>query len=517
MKQRDPTALPRRLAASLVRRPLALCLPIQAALLFANLGLLPAWGDEYASVGSAALPIGALLAALHNDVHPPLYFVLLHGWQAALGAGSALVSARALSALLVLAATLAIDRAWLRDLEPRSRAWFLLLWTLCPAMLLYGRMARSYSLQVLLAPLALYAGCRYARRASMMTWFAYVAPATALLYTHYLPGIAVVAGVALPMTWLAVSRRQPAALLPIVAAPAGIGLAFAPWLLHLTSAVGHVATADRHHLFGRGLDTAAALAFTAVSFSIGESVRPWMIGVLLALTPALAVLLVAGLRPAPPWLAVVAPAALIATVGACRWVSYAFVAPRLLFLLPFYLLVLVRGARIRARLGNVVCAALAVASCGGIAAYFGQIGFLNKAYVIPADAIARMIVADSDDTPVIVILDHYSTDLAAMLPYLPPDARILRITDASSAAEAARLSNDEHIHQAWFAHSAHDVSPEHWNERVAAAFAPRFTVQRTGFAPYSALDGWLMRLAGWSEQPRYALELDEMRRTDAGR
>jgi hypothetical protein len=514
--QRDPSALPRRLAASLVRDPLALCLPIQAALLFADLGLLPAWGDEHASIESAALPIGPLLAVLHSDVHPPLYFLLLHGWQAALGAGSALVGARALSALFVLAATLAIDRCWLRDLDQRSRAWFLVLWTLSPAMLLYGRMARSYSLQVLLASLALYAGCRYARRASTITWLAYVAPATALLYTHYLPGIAVVAGVALSMTWLAVSRRQPAALLPIVAAPIGIGLAFAPWLLYLTGAIEHVATADRHPLFGRVLDAAAALAFTAVSFSIGESVLPWMLGVL-ALTPALVVLLAAGLRPAPPWLAVVAPAALIATVGACRWVSYAFVAPRLLFLLPFYLLVLVRGARTRARLGNVVCAALAVASCGGIAAYFGQIGFLNKAYVIPADAIARTILANSDDTPVVVILDHYSTDLAALLPYLPPDARVLRVTDAASAAEAARLSTDEHVHQAWFAHSAHDVSPEHWNERVVAAFAPRFTMQRTGFAPYSALDGWLMRLAGWSQQPRYAVELDEMRRTDAGR
>ena len=46
-------------------------------------------------------------------------------------------------------------------------------------------------------------------------------------------------------------------------------------------------------------------------------------------------------------------------------------------------------------------------------------------------------------------------------------------------------------------HSAHDVSPAHWNALVTDAFAKRFSVRRTEFVPYSALDRWLMlSLAG---------------------
>jgi hypothetical protein len=515
--QRDRAAQPQRLAASASQAPLVLALLVQAALLFADLGRLPVWGDEQSSLTRAALPIDALLAVLRDNVHPALYFGLLHGWLAALGSVPAIVAARALSALFVLAATLVIDRCWLRDLEPRSRTWFLLLWTLSPALLLYGRMARSYSLQVLLASLALYAGWRYAGRASPRAWLAYVAAATALLYTHYLPGVAVIGGVALVMAWRAVADRRAAALLPLLAAPAGIGLAFAPWVLTFTGAVEHVATAERYHVFGRALDAAAALAYTAVSFSIGESVQPWMLGVLLALGPGLVVLLLAALRPPPAWLALVAAAAVIGFAGAGQWVSYAFVAPRLLFLLPFYLLVLVRGASAHPRLGALVCGGLALASIGGIAAYFAEAGFLNKAYVIPADAIAHAILADSDTTPITVILDHHSTDLTAVLPYLPADARTVLVTDAASAAAAAHLADDQRVEQVWFAHSVHDASAAGWNERVAAAFAPSFTVRRTGFVPYSALDGWLMRLAGWSERPQYAVQLDELRRRGSGR
>jgi hypothetical protein len=57
----------------------------------------------------------------------------------------------------------------------------------------------------------------------------------------------------------------------------------------------------------------------------------------------------------------------------------------------------------------------------------------------------------------------------------------------------------------------HDVSPEHWNGLVTDAFAKRFSLRRTELVPYSALDRWLMRLAGWRHRPRYAVELVEMR------
>lgn len=504
-----------RIVAWVRRNPLVVCLPVQAVLLFTDLGRLPVWGDEQSSLARAALPVGALGEVPSHSVHPALYFLLLHGWLSILCGGPCIVGARALSALFLLAATVAIDRCWLRALDQRSRTWFLILWTFSPALLLYGRMARSYSLQVLLACLALHAGSRYARRATLPSLLAYAAAITALLHTHYLPGIAVVAGVSTAMGWRVVVRRQAAALWPALVSLVVISLAFAPWLPRFTDAVERVAQNSGYHVVGRVVDAALALAFAVVSFSVGESLWPWMVVALLALAPVLVAVLLRGVREAPVWLAFVAPAAVVGFIGAYQWVSYAFVAPRLLFLLPFYLLLLVHGARVWTGLGTAVCTGLALLSLGGIAAYFEQTGFLNKAYVLPTDAIADAIRAGSHDG-VTVILDHHSSDLSAVAARLPRAARTLYIADPLSAAQAIGLSTEPGLRQVWFVHSAHDVSPEHWNGLVTDAFAKRFSVRRTEFVPYSALDRWLMRLAGWSHRPRYAVELVEMRYAGGG-
>jgi hypothetical protein len=503
-------AVGRRLAVAawLQRHPLAVCLPIQAALLFADLGRLPLWGDEQSTFDRAVL--GAVPS---GTVHPPLYFLLLSGWLSALG-GASLVAARALSGVFVLAATLALDRCWLRALDRRSRAWFLILWTLSPALLLYGRMARSYSLQVLLACLALHGGMRYARQVTPASLLAYVLPTAALLYTHYLPGIAVAGGVTAVMAWQTLARRRPAVLLSALLALSAIGLVCAPWLLRFTLAVERVAHHGAYRVVGRGVDAALALAYSAISFSVGESLWPWMVAALLPLAPLLAVLLVRGARERPEWLAIVVPTAAIAVVGACQWVSYAFVAARLLFLLPFYLLLLVRGARPATRLGSAVCAGLAVLSLGGLSAYVAQSGFLNKAYLLPSATIAAAIERGSVDGPPTVILDQLSCDLSAVGALLPREARTLYVRDPSSAVQAVDLAGEPRLRRAWFVHSQHDVSAQQWNQRIIDAFARRFTVQRTGVVPYSALDHWLMGLAGWRQQPRYAYELVEMRLAD---
>ena len=495
------------------RHPLAVLLPAQAVLLFTDLGRMPVWGDEHGTLQDASVPIAALGAQMHNNVHPALYYALLHGWMSALCGGPCIIGARALSAVLLLATTVVVDRCWLRGLDPRSRTWFLLLWTLSPALLLYGRMARYYSLLILLACLALYTGSRYARRATLPSLLAYVVAATALLYTHYLPGVAVVAGVSTAMAWRAAARRRLAALWPLALSLLCIGLAFAPWLPHFSSSVELVAGRSAYHLVGPLVDTALALAFAFVSFSIGESIPAWALVAFLLLSPALVLVLVRGLREPPLWLGVVAPAALVGFVGGNHWVSYAFVAPRLLFLLPFYLLLVVRGARVQPRLGTVVCAGVAVLSLAGVVAYFEQTGFLNKAYLVPTETIADTIRAGSPDAAVTVILDHYSIDLSAVAGELPHQTRIVFVADAASAAQAAGLARTDGPALVWFAHNAHDISPEGWNQRIEDAFAERFSLRRRQFVPYTTLDRWLMRLAGWAEPPRYAVELLEMRAT----
>lgn len=502
----------RRLGVWILRHPLLLCLPLQAALLLGDLARLPPWGDEYTSLSRAALPFDTLARVLEHNVHPTLYFVLLRAWLSWPCAADAIVCARALSACILLATTVVVDRLWLARLDARSRAWFLALWTASPCLLLYGRMARSYTLQLLLAALALEAGRRFAARPTLLRLLAYVAAAILLMHTHYLPGLAVVACVSVVMLWRQLRHPSWTGILATGAPVALIGVGLIGWVAPFGAALGRVGAATPYRVVDGGwLEGAAALGFTIIAFTIGESVRPWMIVGLVLLAAPLAVLVAQGMRQRPAWLAFAGLAALIAFVGAHQWVSYAFVAGRLLFLVPFYLLLIVLGGRAMPRLRLSVCAALLLLSLAGIRAYFNQEGFLNKAYVIPAPQIGRMIHDASAGADTIVIIDRNSCSLRVPTGDLP--TRNLGLTDRRSFDEIAAVER-EHAGPVWFVRGGHDASRQGWNRRVEELFAPRFEIRRTQFAPYSAFDRWLMSIAGWSDRPTHAVEVLEMRRRD---
>ena len=242
-----------------------MCLPVQAALLFHDLGRLPPWGDEYASLSRAALPFDALARALEHNVHPTLYFVLLRAWLKWPCAGDAIVCARALSAGVLIAATVVVDRLWLTRLDARSRAWFLALWTASPVLLLYGRMARSYSLQLLFAALALEAGRRFAARPTPPRLLLYAAAAIVLLHTHYLPGLAVVASVTLVMLWRQLRQPSWVGIVAKGAAVALIGVGLFGWLAPLGAALGRVGAATPYRVAAGGWLDAAPRSATPPS------------------------------------------------------------------------------------------------------------------------------------------------------------------------------------------------------------------------------------------------------------
>src|SRR6516164_494934 len=60
--------------------PLVWALPLQAVLLLSVLDLLDPWGDEWFTVTTAPKPISQVVSTVAANVHPPLYFVLLHYW-----------------------------------------------------------------------------------------------------------------------------------------------------------------------------------------------------------------------------------------------------------------------------------------------------------------------------------------------------------------------------------------------------------------------------------------------------
>ena len=73
------------------------------ALRLAQIGFQPLWGDEGWSVYFAAMPLADMLHLTAADIHPPLYYVLLHGFFALAGTGA--IQARLVS---VVAGTLLV-------------------------------------------------------------------------------------------------------------------------------------------------------------------------------------------------------------------------------------------------------------------------------------------------------------------------------------------------------------------------------------------------------------------------
>ena len=108
----------------------------------------PLWLDEALSVNIAKLPVGDLLDALRHDGHPPLYYLILHGWMRVFGEGD--VAVRALSGILAVAT---LPLAWVagRRLAGRSGGrWALVVVALSPYCVRYGTETRMYALVMLL-------------------------------------------------------------------------------------------------------------------------------------------------------------------------------------------------------------------------------------------------------------------------------------------------------------------------------------------------------------------------------
>jgi len=150
------------------------------------------WWDEGWSVWATRFPVADILRQTGNDVHPPLYFTLLHGWRTLSGdseAGLRLFSAYL--GLLTVAATYALGRGMASGLLPRRagrQAGLLaaLLLAVSRFAIAWSQEIRMYALATLLAVLAVWAARRIWAGGRRRDAAAYVLLVTAGLYTLYL-------------------------------------------------------------------------------------------------------------------------------------------------------------------------------------------------------------------------------------------------------------------------------------------------------------------------------------------
>jgi len=217
----------------------------------------PMWLDEALTVNISRLPIagGALvdghygassniLEALRHDGHPPLYYVLLHGWMEVFGTSN--LAVRSLSGLFgVLCLPLAF-------IIGRRRGGALLGWiavavvALSPFAVRYSDEARMYSLVMLLVFVGwLLLDDLFRSRRAGIGWYAALAVITALLlYTQYW-SLWLGAALGLVMLWLSFRSSDPVirgtARRVIGSLLVGIVL-FVPWLPTMLYQSAHTGT-----------------------------------------------------------------------------------------------------------------------------------------------------------------------------------------------------------------------------------------------------------------------------------
>ncbi len=192
------------------------------------------WFDEIWAVKQVRLSLPDLLASLaEEDVHPPLYPVLLWGWVRFLG--EAEWATRLLSAL---AGTGAVALVWAlgRDLYDRATARVAALILAVHAYAVdFSQESRAYSVMLFLALLAVWTLVRWCRGSDSRRWaVAWIGSAVLLAWVHVY-GSFVLLGLGLwVLGWQPHMRRR------FLLSAAVVAFAFAPWVPVLLSQVGRV-------------------------------------------------------------------------------------------------------------------------------------------------------------------------------------------------------------------------------------------------------------------------------------
>ncbi|WP_160105474.1 glycosyltransferase family 39 protein [Pseudomonas izuensis] len=216
-------------------------LAVAALTRFYDLTAAAIWGDEGSSLLMSRYDLTGIWVHAAHDVHPPLYFMLLHGWIEWFGDG--IFSIRSLSALPGIAAVML--GMWLVRLMAGTRAALLagLMLALLPTAVRYSQEVRMYSwlgVWLLGATIALVYWVKQPRHTQALVMYALLM--TAGFYTHYFTALCVL----VHWTYLLVLRLQPVHPLKLIDRPAwwlanvAIVMLFAPWIPGLIDLIQHM-------------------------------------------------------------------------------------------------------------------------------------------------------------------------------------------------------------------------------------------------------------------------------------
>jgi uncharacterized membrane protein len=141
------------------------------------------WYDEAFSIELANSSILGVINGSAQDIHPPLYHILLHYWINLFGDSE--FSTRFMSVLFGLVAIFMIYKVGSLILDEEAGILSALLLALSSFHIYYSQEARMYSLMVLLTLLSMYFFLKILSNRNVIDVVGYALSSTFLIYTHY--------------------------------------------------------------------------------------------------------------------------------------------------------------------------------------------------------------------------------------------------------------------------------------------------------------------------------------------
>jgi hypothetical protein len=226
-----------------------------------------------------------------------------------------------------------------------------------------------------------------------------------------------------------------------------------------------------------------------------------------ALTPVVAYAMWRAVGTWPKWLPIVLIAGGIAWIGGSRFEQFVFIPNHLIFILPFFLILMVR------QLNPLAFAVLLALYAGADYAYFTKSDFLVKSYATPYKEMTEVTLGKSNGRNAIVAIDPYGASWDPLLARLGSNVPVIVLYNEASAHEVLEAAQSGPSGPAaillW--RQTSDFSPGSFVTRLEQDLSVGREVWQREFVAYSLPERWARRLLRGPGQPKYYYRLTEFR------
>jgi 4-amino-4-deoxy-L-arabinose transferase-like glycosyltransferase len=203
---------------------------IALAVRLKGLSLDSLWFDEVFSIRAARLSLSEIISLTSGDVHPPLYYLLLHFWMKLFGETE--VAVRMLSVCFSVLAVFVVYQLALKLFNQRAAFFAALFTALSPLHVFYAQETRMYAQLTFLAAASVYFFVCWLKDGARTSCTLYVISTALLLYTHIYAAFVVMAQFLYFVSLLFTAREFfRVRLRGWLAAQFITGLLFLPWAL----------------------------------------------------------------------------------------------------------------------------------------------------------------------------------------------------------------------------------------------------------------------------------------------